>query len=97
MSVFKRGKVWWYEFQFRGNRIRESTHSPAKDVAIRAERERRRKLELGANHLEAVRRVPQISVAMAAYLEANVHWSTTLVGSTARTLSTFCRFSAVFP
>jgi hypothetical protein len=27
MILYQRGKVWWYEFEFRGQRIRESSHS----------------------------------------------------------------------
>ena len=28
MGVFKRGKNYWYEFEFRGQRVRESAHTP---------------------------------------------------------------------
>jgi len=45
MTLYHRGKVWWYEFEFRGQRIRESTRSRTKSIA---ERERRRQLELGS-------------------------------------------------
>lgn len=41
MSIYERGNVWWYKFKFRGQEIRESTHSASKTLAIRAERERR--------------------------------------------------------
>lgn len=33
MSIFKRGKIYWYEFVFKGERIRESTHQYNKEAA----------------------------------------------------------------
>ncbi len=51
MSVFKRGKVYWYEFSFNGARIRESTQTGSKTIAKQAEMQRRRELELGINGL----------------------------------------------
>jgi integrase len=47
--VYKRGKVWWFEFIFNGQRIRESAKTSSKRVAEEAERARRRDLELGVN------------------------------------------------
>jgi hypothetical protein len=47
MTLYQRGSVWWYEFLFRGQRIRESSNSKSKGIAQRIERERRRALELG--------------------------------------------------
>ena len=32
MSVYKRGRVYWYEFIFKGERIQESAHTKNKDV-----------------------------------------------------------------
>lgn len=51
MSVFRRGEIWWYEFQFSGSRIRESAKTNSKTIAREAERQRRRELELGINGL----------------------------------------------
>ncbi len=45
MAVFKRGKIWWYEFIFAGRRVRESAKSMRKTVALEAERNRRLELE----------------------------------------------------
>ena len=59
MTLYQRGKVWWYEFEFRGQRIRESTHSRTKSIAERIERERRRQLELGSVGLKE-HRTPQM-------------------------------------
>jgi integrase len=55
MSLFKRGNIWWYEFWFAGQRIRESAKSGLKTVAKAAEQKRRRELEEGFNNLEDAR------------------------------------------
>jgi integrase len=76
MSTFKRNSVWWYTFRFRGQRIQESTRSGSKNLAIKAERQRRRELEEGINHLKADKRPMIFSVHAKQYLEANTpHWS----------------------
>jgi integrase len=76
MSLYQRGKVWWYEFEFRGQRIRESTHSRTKSIAERIERERRRQLELGSAGLREHRSPHMFSVASRNYLETGkAHWS----------------------
>ncbi len=76
MTLYKRGEVWWYEFEFRGQRIRESSRSRTKSIAERIERERRRQLELGSAGLEEVKRPSLFSIALKAYLaEREPHWS----------------------
>ena len=55
MSLFKRGKIWWYEFYFANRRERESSKTPSKTVAKSAEQKRRRELEEGFNGIEDVR------------------------------------------
>jgi len=52
MSLFKRGKTWWYEFWFAGRRIQESTKTTSKTLAKNAEQKRRRELEQGFNSLQ---------------------------------------------
>jgi len=51
MSVYRpaSSRVWWYEFQFAKQRIRESTKTRSKTIAIEAERIRRRELEQAYN------------------------------------------------
>lgn len=71
MSVFKRGSRWWYEFVFRGQRIRESSGSMSKTLAIQAERQRRRELEESANGIRAVRRPVLFPTASREWMEAN--------------------------
>lgn len=76
MSVYQRNAIWWYKFQFGGQKIRESSHSTSKTLAIRAERERRRQLEEGINHLTARKKVMIFPVAAKRWLEENSpHWS----------------------
>jgi len=55
MSLFKRGKYWWYEFNFAGRRIQETSKSTSKTIAKQAEQQRRRELEVGFNSLEDAR------------------------------------------
>jgi hypothetical protein len=35
MSVFKRGGVYWYHFQFLGQQIQESAHTANKEIKMR--------------------------------------------------------------
>lgn len=53
MSVFRRGSVWWYEFRIRGQRVRASSHSRSRRVALRAEQERRRQIAEGIAQIRA--------------------------------------------
>lgn len=76
MAVYRRGGVLWYEFVFRGQRIRESAHSKNKEVAGRIERERRRALELGTAGLQEIKSPQLFSVAAKTWLDNNkAHWS----------------------
>src|SRR5438105_13140582 len=51
MSVYRPAgsRIWWFEFQFANHRIRESTKTRSKTLAIEAERNRRRSLEYAYN------------------------------------------------
>ncbi len=76
MGVFKRGGKWWYEFSFQGQRIRESTRSESKTLAVRAERQRRRELEESANGVRAARRPMLFPVAAREWMAVNrARWS----------------------
>ncbi len=46
--IYKRGRIYWYEFSFQGQRIRESSHTNSKTIARDAEWARQR--DLGAGH-----------------------------------------------
>ena len=68
--LYRRGNVWWYEFSFVGQRVRESSHSASRTVAREAERQRRRDLEESVNGLKDKRRRPLLfSVAAREYLD----------------------------
>lgn len=76
MSLYKRGGVWWYEFEFRGQRIRETTGSDSKTLAIKAERQRRRELEESANGIRAARRPVLFPTAAREWMATNrARWS----------------------
>lgn len=76
MGIFKRGERWWYEFEFRGQRVRESTGSVSKTLAIKAERQRRRELEESGSGVRAARRPVLFPVAAREWMAANsARWS----------------------
>lgn len=52
----KHSKIWWYDFQFAGRRIQESSKSTRKTIAQEAEKKRRLELERGFNQIEDTRR-----------------------------------------
>lgn len=51
MSVYRRGKIYWYKFWFANKLIRESAKTSSKTLAKEAEKKRRRELEAGYNNL----------------------------------------------
>jgi integrase len=72
MAVFKRGKVWWYEFIFAGRRVRESAKTHSKTVAKEAEKNRRLELEktlAGIPVEKRENRINSVSDVVKPYLE----------------------------
>lgn len=65
MSLYKQrgSNVWWYEFQFAGQRIRESAKTTSRQVAINAMRARRRQVEEDYNGIKKPERPKLFSVA----------------------------------
>jgi hypothetical protein len=55
MSVFQRGRVWWYKFYLAGREITESSKSRSKTLAKEAGKQRRRELEQGFHNLTDAR------------------------------------------
>jgi len=47
--LYRRGKTWWYKFEFAGLPFRESAKTKSKELARRAERTRRQGLEESYN------------------------------------------------
>jgi integrase len=41
MGVYRRGRIWWYSFEFQGRRIQESTGFTNKTAALRVEAKRK--------------------------------------------------------
>jgi hypothetical protein len=41
MALYRRGKIWWYSFQFQSRRIQESTGFTNKTAALRVEAKRK--------------------------------------------------------
>src|ERR1035441_10612591 len=70
MSVYRRGEVWWYSFNFAGAHYQESTKSKSKTLAKDAEKMRRRGLEETFNGTADNRktRVQSIGTVASAYL-----------------------------
>src|SRR5216683_2004585 len=68
MGVYKRGGVYWYEFNFDGARIRESARTTSKTIARQAELQRRRELELGINRIPRRERTPLFRVGAEEWL-----------------------------
>ena len=84
MAVYrptKDSKVWWYDFIFEGQRVRESAKTRSKTVAKNAERIRRRELEESYNGIKRRDRAKLFSVAAAEWL---VLKSLTLAASSQR-------------
>ena len=71
MAVYRpssNSKIWWYEFIFQGQRIRESSKSRSKTVAKDAEKTRRRELEDGYNGIKRRDRAKVFSSASEEWL-----------------------------
>jgi integrase len=71
MSVYKRGKTWWYHFVFAGRNVQESAKTRSKTLAKEIEEKRRRELEEGHGGLEPNRkdRVRKLEEVAAIYLK----------------------------
>lgn len=83
--VYKRGAVWWYEFEFNGSRVRESAKTNSKTIAEKAERQRRRGLE------EAINRIPKRSRTPLFKLAAE-EWLSSLNGLAEKSLAAYRQY-----
>lgn len=52
MAVFRRGKIWWYDFRFHGVRIRESAQTSRRAEALQKEALRKSELAFGRAKVE---------------------------------------------
>src|SRR5580765_6163778 len=75
MSIYRpaSGKIWWYDFIFQGQRVRESTKTRSKSLARDAERARRRELEESYNGIKRRDRAKLLGVAADEWLELKAH------------------------
>lgn len=77
MSLYRRGKVWWFEFKFRGQRVRESAETTSKTLALRVEDARRRALVMGASGIKKIQQPSIFTVVSKSWFETGKgHWST---------------------
>jgi integrase len=72
MSVYKRGGVWWYKFNFAGQVIRETSKSTSKETARDAQRTRRRQLEDGYNGIVRREKAQTFPVAAKRWLDSRL-------------------------
>lgn len=69
MAVYRRGRVWWFGFQFNGRRIQESSGSTNKTVAIRAEAKRRTELLEHRAGFKKIKPAPKFEEQVEQFLE----------------------------
>lgn len=60
MALYKRGGVWWFEFVFNGERVRESTKQGNRRIAAQIESARRTQLVKGEVGLQDRKPVPTL-------------------------------------
>jgi len=70
MAVYKRGGVWWYAFQFNGERVQESTKQSNKRVAEQMEAAHRTSLAKGEVGIREKKPVPTLKDFAPRFLEA---------------------------
>jgi integrase len=69
MAIYRRGKIWWYSFEFQGRRIQESSGFTNKKRAIDAESVRRAKLLERRAGLSEVKLAPKFEEHVKKFLE----------------------------
>jgi integrase len=67
--LYRRGKIWWFKFNFAGRCFQESAKTKSKTVARAAEHQRRRDLEDGYHGLKKREAPRTLSVASREWLE----------------------------
>jgi integrase len=61
MSLFRRGRIWWYSFRANGARIRKSTGLPQKSAAAKVEALRRADILRDRSHVDSWQPSPKFS------------------------------------
>jgi integrase len=76
VMLYRRGRVWWYEFLFNGVRIRQSTKLTNKELARKVENAKRNAMALGAGGVQHVPDPILVNKAAESYLlDREPHWS----------------------
>jgi integrase len=68
VSLFKRGRIWWFKFKFQGLVIRESAETEDRALAAKAERKRHAALDNGAKAKRRPQTAQQFTVAVEHWL-----------------------------
>jgi integrase len=61
MSVFKRGRICWYKFMWKGEMVRESTHQPNQNIARQIEAGHRASLAKGEVGIRDKKVIPTLT------------------------------------
>src|SRR3984885_3499732 len=69
MAVYRRGKFWWYRFEFGGRRIQESSKSPNKHKAEQLEAKRKADLVDGNAGIRGKAPPPKFEEAVRIFLD----------------------------
>ena len=69
MAVYRRGKVWWFRFEFAGRRIQESSHCTNKHKAEQIEAKRKTDLAEGCAGLRRKAAPLRLDQAIQRFLE----------------------------
>src|SRR5436305_959137 len=69
MSIFKRGKIYWYHFVFNGEHIQKSTKQGNPRIARQIEAAYKTALAKGEVGITERKRIPNLKAAMADFLK----------------------------
>jgi integrase len=70
MTLYRRGRIWWYQFEFQGALIRESSGLTNKEAARAVEDNRKADLRNGRQGIAKPKRVPMFGIAADLWLKA---------------------------
>jgi integrase len=70
MTLYRRGRIWWYQFEFQGALIRESSGFTNKEAARGVEDKRKGDLKAGRSGIAKAVRVPLFTVAAELWLKS---------------------------
>jgi hypothetical protein len=61
MSIYKRGRIYWYKFMWNGDMVRESTRQPNQNTARQMEAAHRASLAKGQVGIREKKTVPTLA------------------------------------